>query len=304
MESLSMETFLSEVAPYIAIASFVVATWALLFAFAGYRRKTGLALRYDYAVSSSISSKDNWVCDVRLMNTKDRPATIYKIYVEDGPGIYVELDDFADDPLTLEAYGVFHKNYDPVDFYAINTTRIHGLLKDPTAGKRLVLTTPEGRHFPKRGIRAHDDPFLDTLLKNYTTAVARPLRLPFKGRSYGSEAKFLVTFASDKGDDERVAIYPNDYEIEKFRTFTLTKDSLASKDSLERFLQLQVREGKLPDGEIQVLDLNRIRSEKFGDYSTSLVAPRRSWFTYNVIGKAQTIWERLNRRRSNRKQNS
>ena len=296
-----MESQFNELALYIALASFAIAAFALVYAVRGDRRKTGLDIRCSFSVASAISSKEQWVAEVRLENVKDRSVTVYKIYLEVGHGLYIEVEDFTENPLTLGPYCVFQKKYDPIEFYSHGMSRLTGVLENEKKRRRIVLTTSQGRHNPKLGIRTGDDPMIDSILKNYWTGVARPERWSFKGRCYGSEAKFIVTFAGNDGKEEIFAIYPRDHEIRRFRDFSLTEESLESKQALERLMQTQITAGTLSCNAFEVFDLEPYRRRVFKDYSESIAVVHQGWFSHNVLGRCLTVWEKWILNRKNKK---
>ena len=236
-----------------------------------------------------------------MENLKDRPVSVYKIYLEVGHGLHVEVENLTEHPLSLDAYGVYQKKYDPVEFYSHSIRRVTGFLDDKKTRQRIVLTTSQGRYYPKRGTKTFDDPFLDTILKNFTTGVVHPERLSYKGRIHGSEAKFVVTFTSADGKEEVVPIYPRDYEIKKFNNFALTKEALESQQTLEEFLREQVTEGKLSCLSIEVVSLDAIRQDVFKDYSETLILKPQGWFSNKVIGRVWTLWEKFTLARKNRR---
>ena len=268
-----IETHLSDLAPYIALSSFAIAILALVFSIRGDRRKSGIDIRADFSVASSVWSTERWVAEVRLENLKDRPVSVYKIYLEVGHGLHIEVEDFTETPLSLGAYSVYQNKYEPVEFYSHSVRRVTGFLDDKKTRQRIVLTTSQGRSYPKRGTKTFDDPFLDTILKNYTTGVVHPERLPYKGHSYGSEAKFVVTFSNADGKEEVVPIYPHDYEIRRFRNFTLTKEAIESQQTLEEFLRKQIVAGKL-----SCLSMDCWQPAKVGHFETREIRDReRAW---------------------------
>ncbi len=144
-----IKTYLGDLAAYIAIASFAIAALALVFVIRGDRRKTGIDIRCDFSVASSIWSTERWVSEVRLENVKDRSVSIYKIYLEIGHGPYIEVEDFTDNPLTLDAHSVFQRKYDPIEFYSVGMRCVAGFLDGKNTRQRIVVTTSEGRYNPK-----------------------------------------------------------------------------------------------------------------------------------------------------------
>lgn len=299
-----MENQIDELAPYItlaslaiAIASFVIASSALIFAFRGDRRKTGMDIRCDFAVASAIWSKEPWVSEVRLENVKDRSVVIYKIYLEVGHGIYIEVENLTDNPLTLGPYDVYQKEYDPIEFYTHGLRRLTGLLDDITKRRRIVLTTSQGRHIPKSSTRTYDDPLFDTILTNFSTGIARPHRLFYKGRSYGSEAKYILTLIGHDQEEIVIPIYPRDYEVKKIRNVCLTRESLESKQALECLLERQIRAGTAPFICFEVVDIESSIRTAFEDYPRSFAVVHQGWFSYHVVDRLMTIWENWNWRR-------
>lgn len=142
----------------------------------------------------------------------------------------LEVKDFAETPLSLDAYSVYQKNYDPIEFYSAGMRRVTGFLDGKKTRQRLLLTTSQGRYYPKRRTNTFNYPLIDTLTKNFWTGVVRPVRWHHKGRCYGSEAKFVVTLVDADGKDEIVPIYPGDHEmIRKFRNFRLSLEAIESK---------------------------------------------------------------------------
>ena len=295
-----MESQFSALAPYIALASVAIAVLALVLAVRGDRRKSGVDIRSSFSVASAIWSKERWVSHVALENLKDRSITIYKIYLKVGYDLYIEVEDLTENPLTLGPYSVYQKKYDTIEFYSHGMRRVTGVLDDRKKRRRIVLATSQGRHNSKHGIML-EDPMLDTILKNHWTGVVRPERWSFKGRCYGSEAKFIITFVGNDGQEEIVPIYPKDYEIQKFSDFTLTKDSLGSKQTLECFLNEQRAAGTLSCSAVDVLDLEPFRNRLLKDYSKTIGMIHQGWFSHNILGRFLTIWENWRMNRKNKK---
>ena len=227
--------------------------------------------------------------------------SVYKIYMEVGYGLHIEVEDFTEKPLSLGAYSVYQKKYDPVEFYSHGMSRVTGFFNDKQTRQRIVLTTSQGRYYPKRGTKTFDDPFLDTILKNYTTGVVHPERLTYKGHGYGSEAKFVVTFRNANGEEEVLPIYPLDYEIRKFRNFTLTREAIESQQTLERFLREQVATGNLSCLSFDVVDLDALRQDVFKHYSKTIMLTPQGWFGNKIVGRALTVWEKFILDRKNRR---
>ena len=295
-----MEILLNSLAPYIAIASAVLAILALIYSVRSDQRKTGVEIRCTFPVTSSYQSAEQWVSEVRLENLKDRTVAIYKIYLQVGRGVYILVEDLSDNPLVLDAYSVCHRRYDPVEFYSRGMERLTDVFENKKFRRRIVLTTSQGRHYPKWNKRAKDDPFLDVLFGR-PSLIAWPRRLSHKDRCYGSRAKYLVTYTRADGETEEVPIYPDYINFSPFSELNLTKESVRTKQTLELFLQQHVAEGAISLENIKVLDLDRRRQEVYKDYKESIPVPALNWFSYNIVARGGMLWESWRMERTNRR---
>jgi len=264
----------------------------------GYRRyalKSGIRFRGAYMMTSSIYCEDEYVSHVVVENVKDRSATIFAIYLRVGPNLYLTVEDFGDNPLILAGFCTFQKDYDPVEFYAVGLRRLQigSLLKNPKVRKRLVLATSDGRYVVRKGMK-HWDP-IDDFFRNHLTEIAQPMRISFKGRSYGSNAIYVVEIKLDDGGEQVIPIYPRDWQSRRFRAFALTEESLESKTALETLLNSERDAGNLPVRSIEVHDCREMRDGAFeNDFKDVVEAQPVSWLEYRLLGPILTC-------RSNRK---
>ena len=293
-----MDSQFTALATVISVAAFVVASVALLYTCRGDRRKSGIDIRYRLAISSSVSSSERWVSEVVLQNAKDRAVSIFKMYLEVGHGLYIEIEDFSRSPLILEAYGIHHQQYDPIEFYVGGPYRCIDVLGDRKSRQRLVLITAQGRHFPKRRIK-FDDPIYDSISTNYTASVVHPIRLDYGGRSYGSEVMYIVTLKSADGKEEVIPIYPRDYELKWFKELGLTRQAMESKQALEDCIRSQMDMGNLNCADVDIFDPGPGRSRWYHEYERAGHVPVRGWFQYNVLGRCWTMRERWRMHRDN-----
>ena len=293
-----MESVISTVALMVATGSCLVSTIALLYSVRGDRRKSGIDIRCDFAVATSIASEYPWVSKIDLQNEKDRAVTIYKIYLEIGHGIFIEIEEFREKPLILEPYGTYYQQYDPIDLYSASMRHVTGVLDKSLGRRRIVLSTSSGRHYAKRRIDTQD-PMVD-FLSNYASGVIVPIRLTHNGKGYGSRVQYIVTFTHDDRDDEIVPIYPDDHRLVKFRHFQLTEDAMQSKEALEAFFREQMSEKRVSFSNVSVLDAGPSREELLKEYSGSISVPYYGWFRYNIVYWAHTKWEQLRPKIKNR----
>ena len=274
----------------IATVSSVLALFALVFSVRSDLRKTGIGIRCDFAISSSIATKERWINPLELQNMKDRSVTVYEIFMELGHGIFIQIEDFTQQPLVLEPYGFFSREYDPVEIYAVDSRQVLKVLDSNKGRQRLVLVTSQGRYYPKRGLRTWH-PIMQALSKNHATGVVRPVRRNYKGHCYGSEVNLIITFTNSDDTEEVIPIYPRDHELKKFGNFQLTKEATESKEALERLLQDRIDAEILSCKSFDIFDPQPARQRLIEQYPVTLEMPNQGWFQYNVIARVQAVLE-------------
>jgi len=267
-------------------------TLSIVGVYLGYKRyalKSGIRFRGSFTPTSSIYCEDRYVSRVAIENVKDRAATIYAIYLKIGPNVYLTIEDFGDEPLVLGGFETYQKDFDPVDFYTEGTRRIElkVLFENKQLTKRIVLSTSEGKYVVRKWIRRWD-PIVD-FFKNYATAIVYPMRMTYKGRAYGSNALYVVELQLDDGTEQVMPVYARDYEIRRFRSFALTKESLESKAALENLLNQEREAGNLPVHSLEVRDLREMRVDSYeDDFKETVDAPKTSWLAYHLLGPVLT----------------
>jgi hypothetical protein len=276
------------VSPY-TIAALCISLVALIVTLMNYRRKAGRLIRGSFSVASSVSCDDPYLSKVVIENLKDRALTIFGIYLKVGSNCYIEIEDFESAPLILRAFETYHKQYGPIEFYGVNLKRtaLRGLLSDPNIKKHLVLSTSEGKYVVPAPIRTWSP--VETYFKNHLTAVVRPVRSTYKGRDIGSNVQFVIAFVSDDGTEEIVPVHPNDYQVVLFRRFQLSKEALATKETLEAYLRTKIEEGTLVCKSFTVVDMQDWRARAHSQYTSNVIeAPVYSRFQYYIVGKVVT----------------
>jgi hypothetical protein len=259
---------------------------ALYFTLRLYRLKSGVSVRGGCSTCSSIECSDNYVSSLTLENLKDRAITIFGIYFKLGNNYYVQVENFENDPLILEPFKTYHREYDPIMFYQFNMKRIklNDLFRDRKVKQQIILSTSDGRYKVKPSLRRWN-PIFDSF-RNYLTVTSIPRRLAYGGQDYGSKTKFLVEFKYDDDEEDIVVpIYPRDYEIKKFKRLQLTKESLQSKEALEAFLSGQQKQGNLDSSSFKVHDFQEWKKESYDlDSMETIDAVYIGKFRYYVLG--------------------
>jgi hypothetical protein len=301
MDTSQIETLNSITSFVTSFVALIVSIIALVYTVKAYLLKSGAYIRGSYSTCSSISCEDKYVCNIELENLKDRAIVIFKIYLQIGHNYFIEIDDFEESPLILRPFEIFKKEYEPIDLYSAGMIKIYmnDLIDDKSVRKRIVLSTSEGRYVVKDYINYWDPIVL--FFQNYSTAIIRPLRSTYKGKSYGSNAKFIVELKMESGNEEIIPIYPRDYESRKFRNFSLTRDSLKSKESLEEYMYEKIVEGNLKCADFTVYDMDSWRKEIYEDVNKRVMkAKYENWFKYFVVSRIESRMSDYRLKKQNR----
>jgi hypothetical protein len=274
----------------------VLTAWAtiisLVYTALTFRLKSGIQIRGSFGlVTSSVSCKDEYIKSITLENLKDKAVVIFEIYLRLASNCFLVLETLEADPLILKPFEVYTKEYDPVDFYSMSmkTLDLRPMFKAERMNKiRIVLSTGEGLYHVKQSIRTRRA--YELFFKNYLTAIAQPIRLTHEGRAYGGNAIYLLELVDSKGEKACVPIYPEDYKVKRFRDFPLTHESLASRDSLEKYLQAKQEEGALRCASLNVIDMQARKETLYADYNQNpIIVKPMSKFTHELIGFAYTF---------------
>ena len=284
------------IAIVIAAASFTVSIIVLAFVVRGDKRKAGVDIRCNFSVSRSIYSREPWVRSITLQNEKDRSVAIYKIYLEFRHGFYVELDDFTANPVVIGPYGVWHQQFDTVEFYSANMHRLANIFDEQRHRMRIMVATSDGRHYPKPPKRAFD-PITYGLSKNFSTTTVQPVRLQLDGVHYSSAAKYVCTLTDPNGREHRYPIFSDINIAQTVHGVRLTAGSMQSSDSVRQFMLLQIQDEKINAIGVEVLDLEPFREDLAKEYGTTLPYKSLGWFEYNVVARWLTLLENIKERR-------
>jgi hypothetical protein len=251
--------------------------------------------------SSSIEGDDQHISSLVIENLKDRAVTIFAIYLRVGHNYYIEIEDFDDKPLVLQAFETWHKEYGPIEFYGVNARRIamNPLFDDKRARKRIVLSTSDGKYVitrtPKQWSPVRD------FFNNHMTAIVRPVKSAYKATAIGGNISYVLDLVLSSGEPEIIPIHPKDHEVQRFKNFRLTKESLETAAALRQFLQQQVESGTLVCRSFEVIDVKAWRAKERDFYKGNpIVASYAGLLKYKVMGRVATLLADQKLRRQNR----
>ena len=93
--------------------------------------------------------------------------------------------------------------------------------------------------------------------------------------------------------------------MKRFRDFPLTRESLASRDSFEKYLQSKQEEGALKCAKLNVIDMQARREILYAEYNQNpIIVKPMSKLTHELIGFAYTFTSNAKNSWSNRRARS
>lgn len=275
----------------------------LAVAYLNFRRKSGVFVRGSYSMASSIYCDDRYVSEVVLENQKDRVVTLFGIYLQVGHAYHIQIEDFEEAPFALKPYQAFHKEYGPIEHYEVSLYKVdfNDLLNDRKIRKRLVLSTSEGRYIVRKRLKRWYP--IGDYFRNHLSAMARPIQSKYKDKHLGSRVKYVIEFIGPDGREEIVPIHPSDWNTRKFRSFSLTKESLESRDSLHKYLSALHADGVITCARIEVHDVDEWRARWEEETLPRKAAKAENYgaIYFHVIGPVYTRISNWKLRRSNRR---
>lgn len=289
----------------ISIVALVISIIALVYTVLAYLLKSGHKIRCDISTTSTVECEDNYISSITLENLKDRATVIFDIYLKLGHSNYLLIESFANSPLILKPFEVYHKEYSPILFYSVNmyTIGLNKLFNSKEVKKRILLSTTDGKYVVKANTK-HWRPEL-MFFKNHFTATIKPIRFLYKNTAYGSNVKFLLVLKRDDSEDAIIKLKDGDEELQIFKKCVFTTESLSSKEKLEKFIFDQINQENILCDSFEIIDFREIVNEMKANYTVKdFELESLSFWNYYVLGKILTIWEDHKLRKENKRQSA
>ena len=289
------------VSTLISITALLISTIALYYTIRVFLLKSGQRFRCSYSVMTSIDCEDKYVSSIIVENLKDRAAIIFKIYIKYGLNNYLLVEDFSDSPLILKPFEVYYKEYDPILFYSLGAdiTKIDNLIENKKIKKKVLLTTTNGKYLVKPDTKRWDP--IIPFFSNHSTALIDPIRLKFRDKNYGINVKFLIVVTQEKGEEYVITIYKDDYRHSRFAKFQLTKESIETKETLQKLLKKQKEEGRFDFKDIEIIDFEEEVNKVKNKYPKDVIPVESyNFFKYRIVAKALTIIDKYKMYKTNK----
>jgi hypothetical protein len=289
----------------VSISSALLSLIALVYTARTYILKSGIKVRGWVSFASSVDCDDHYPSSLVIENLKDKALVVFAIYVRIGYSYYIKIEDFNDNPLIIEPFAVYKKEYEPIIQYTLSMDRfkIDSLITNKKVKKQIFLSTTEGRIKVLQN-RPHWNPIFLTF-RNFATATVNINRLSYEGKDYGELIDYLVDIRFHNGEKQVLKLRKDDYQYKLYKNLSFTQKSLSSKKELSRYLMELKNKKLIKFKTLEIFEFSEYVKKEYSDFRQKTVeAVPIGFFRYFVLAKIATRIEKYRTNKMNRERNS
>lgn len=284
-----------------ALGALIVASLAAFLTFRDFNRKVGHSVRGYFQLTSSRSSDQKYVSRIVLENTKDKPLVIFGIYLKLSSNLKIALEEFdRSELLTIPAYGIEKRNYDPIVGYSFNMTPIdfEDVLTWENQKAHLLLHTSEGKVRVRNWWPSFNP--ASEYLRNHARVTARIDRATVEGRGYGNRTKYVVLLKKGGTIVQEIDLNGREAQFKWFRDLGGSEEDLRSVTTVEKLFLNAKSSGKIAPDEIEVFDFQEFLEKRFDWREGEVVTVKPAgWWKTHILGNIATKWRARQLRKKN-----
>jgi len=218
----------------VAALSLIISLILLVYSVYQYFLKSGDKFCGAFAVSSSVWSKQSYISEIILENSKDKVSVIGCIYLRVGSNIYLELVDYAESPRIVGPFETVKIVLrEGVSGYISSSYKVNigEMLRDRKIKKTLLIATPKGIFKVKKYKRIWNV-YVESLRNNFIIPV-RPVRKYHNGSEFSDALQYVVEGSDGDKPVETLLYRECSHEV---GGLTIRTDDFATAADLEMFL--------------------------------------------------------------------
>lgn len=221
-------------------AQVIVAIVALYLTWSNFYRKHGTRVKGCFISSTGWDSDGSYISGVVLENLKDKPVTVYGIYIDFAGSYLLELEDLRDLPIIIKPYQALVRDYQAPFALSVNmnSVNIEKLLSNNKIKKRIILSTSDGRYVVRQ-IKDIWIPVLD-VFSYKIFGLVHVFYLKVDGKNVGGGTAYVLKFVCLEGI-ETSFVYSAQRNFSKYG-LALEADDLVSLESVKK--KIAETEGK------------------------------------------------------------
>ncbi|MCF4746849.1 hypothetical protein L1Y56_12795, partial [Acinetobacter baumannii] len=206
---INLKDFL-KLTPEYFLPTLLISLLALYVTARNYLRKSGNSIAATFTLRSDFSSTERYISSIILVNKKDKPVIINKIFIRVGHNIYIQLIDGYDETFVLKPYETLNQKLEPHFVYMAGVKRIVNLpdiINNKKIKKKIVLDTTEGIVVCSN---LRYKKIINKVLSHYSTGLIIRHKGQFiNGIPVGNNVLYFIEIITKNGENSFITISKN-----------------------------------------------------------------------------------------------
>lgn len=304
---IDLKDFLNATPEYF-LPTLLISLLALYITSMNYLRKSGISISATYLTRGDFSSAERYISSIVLVNKKDRPVIINKIFIRLDHNLYIQLTDGYDETFVLKPYENLNHKLEPHFAYMAGMKKVANfsdVLSNKKIKKKIVLDTTEGIVVCK-DLRYKS--IIHKVLSHYYTGLIIRHKGDFiNGIPVGNNVLYFIEIKTKNGGNSFTTISkdPESSLLDgklKFDIGLLKKDLGISH--IKKVIDKALEEGVIDWQSYKVhSQLEKFKHyEQYDEIDLNADCYRTSWFSYHIKGRIYTYLKDRQIRKKNKKQ--
>ncbi|KEC82345.1 MULTISPECIES: hypothetical protein [unclassified Acinetobacter] len=300
------------ITPEYFLPTLLISILALYVTSRNYLRKSGIDISATFFSQSDFSSTERYISSILLVNKKDKPVIINKIYLKLGYNIFVQLTGDYDETFVLKPYESLNHKLEPHIVYMAGMKIIDNFnyaLTNKKIKKKIVLDTPDGVVVCKDLRQKH---IIHKILTHYYTGyIIRHKGKFINNTPVGNNVLYFIEI-EDKNSEKTFLTISKDPKESlldgklRFNIETLMTDEgvIHVQDVVNKAISGGILDWKNFKVHSQLEVLKRYQNyEKYGKFDLNDQKYYAGWFKYHVIQRIIIFFKNRKMKKANNKKN-
>ncbi|MFW1949885.1 hypothetical protein ACG907_18550 [Acinetobacter bereziniae] len=302
---LDLKDFLEETPVYF-LPTLLISILGLYVTSSNYLRKSGIDISAAFSTTSDLFSQERYISSILLVNKKDKPVIINKVFIRLGNNIYIHMYGDYYEAFVLKPYESFNQKLEPHMAYMVGSNLVGDLtdvLYNKKIKKKIVLDTTDGMYVCSDLKRK--DTFYKILSHYYTSLIVRHKGKFINDIPVGNNTLYFIELLTKDSENSFIKISnkPEESLLDGKLKFNIELlKTVEGKNHIEEVINKAITDGDLDWKSFKVhSQLNIIKHyEKFKDNEIINLNDMKyynGWFMHNIILRIVSNYKRFKNRK-------